>query len=97
MRRSGGSHGDLRMSMERWRPFGTVDGFFGRPVTVAAGERMWVPLAGMRETKEDLILGFDLPGVGDKEVSATFRDRVLEIRLPKMDEVKPKEIKIEIV
>ena len=30
-------------------------------------------------------------------VKATYRDGVLEIRLPKADEVKPKEIKIDIV
>jgi len=30
-------------------------------------------------------------------VKAIYRDGVLEIRLPKMEEVKPKEIKIDIV
>jgi len=32
-----------------------------------------------------------------QKVKATYRDGVLEVRLPKAEEVKPKEIKIEIV
>lgn len=145
------------VAVERWEPFrnfgnlqGEVDqlfdSFFGRP-TVAAGERMWAPLADMRETKEDVVLTFELPGISEKDVSlsimgdvltmkgerkldrdqegdgyyqrervygkfersvplpvrvqsdkvkATYRDGVLEVRLPKAEEVKPKAIKIEV-
>ena len=36
-----------------------------------------------------------MPVQADK-VKATYRDGVLEIRLPKLEEVKPKEIKIEV-
>ena len=32
-----------------------------------------------------------------EKVKATYRDGVLEIRLPKVEEVKPKEIKIDLV
>jgi len=32
-----------------------------------------------------------------EKVKATYRDGVLEVKLPKVDEVKPKEIKIDIV
>ncbi len=124
------------------------DGFFGRPSMAAAGERMWAPLADMYETKDDLFITFELPGVREKEVSvsitgdlltvkgerrleqdlkdegyyrlerlygkfersvplpipvqadkvkATYRDGVLEIRLPKVEAVKPKEIKIDVM
>jgi len=145
-------------AVERWEPFRGVneiqgemnrllDSFFGRPATLVAGERMWAPLADMYETKDDLLVTFELPGVREKEVSvsitgdvltvkgerrferdvedegfhrlervygkfersmplpipvqadkvkATYRDGVLEIRLPKVEEVKPKEIKIEV-
>ena len=76
--------------LERRQPFRNVDdiqgemnrlldSFFGRPATVAAGERQWAPLADIYETKEDL-----------------FVDGVLEIRLPKVEAVKPKEIKIDL-
>jgi len=145
--------------MERWEPVWNfndiqgevnrlLDGFFGRPSAVAAGERMWAPLADMYETKDDLFVTFELPGIREKEVSvaitgdlltvkgerklehdlkgdgyyrlerlygkfersvplpipvqsdkvkATYRDGVLEIRLPKVETVKPKEIKIDVL
>jgi HSP20 family protein len=146
-------------TLERWEPLRNLgdiqgemnrlfDSFFGRPATVAAGERVWAPLADMYETKDDLFVTFELPGIREKEVAvsitgdvltvkgerklerdlkdegyhrlervygrfersvplpmpvqadkvkATYRDGVLEIRLPKVEEVKPKEIKIDIV
>jgi HSP20 family protein len=146
-------------TLERWEPLRNLgdiqgemnrlfDSFFGRPATVAAGERVWAPLADMYESKDDLFVTFELPGIREKEVAvsitgdvltvkgerklerdlkdegyhrlervygrfersvplpmpvqadkvkATYRDGVLEIRLPKVEEVKPKEIKIDIV
>lgn len=146
-------------AVERWEPFRNVndiqgemnrlfDSLFGRPATLAAVERMWAPLADMYETKDDLFVTLELPGVREKDVhvsitgdmltvkgerrfesgvkdegyyrlervygkfersvplpipvqadkvKATYRDGVLEIRLPKVEEVKPKEIKIDLV
>ena len=147
-------------SMDRQEPFRNVadiqgevnrllDSFFGRPSagTTQAG-RSWSPFVDMRETKDDLVLTVEIPGVREKDVTvsitgdllsvkgerrfeqeleehsvlhleraygtferliqlpmpvqadkvkATYRDGVLEIRLPKADEVKPKEIKIDIL
>src|SRR5437879_1684147 len=126
------------------------DSFFGRPLGTATGtgSRAWMPVVDMYETKDDLVLSFELPGVREKDVSvsitgdlltvkgergfdrdvtdesyrhvervygkfersvqlpmpvqadkvkATYRDGMLEVTLPKADEVKPKEIKIDIV
>jgi HSP20 family protein len=148
-------------SVDRWEPLrgmsdiqGEVnrlfDSFFGRPSAVATGSgpRMWMPVLDMHETKDDVVLNFELPGVTEKDISlsitgdlltlrgdrtfnrdvkddnyhhveraygkfersvqlpmavqaakvkATYRDGVLEVRLPKAEEVKPKEIKIDIV
>jgi len=146
-------------AMERWDPFRGVsdiqgevnrlfDSFFNRPTAVPQGGRSWMPLVDMLETKDDLVLGVDLPGVRDKDVSvsitgdwltirgerrfedeqtdneslhvervygkferlvqlplavqadevkATYRDGVLTITLPKAEEVKPKEVKIDIL
>jgi HSP20 family protein len=146
-------------TVARWEPFREVseiqqemnrlfDSFFGRPTSVQAGERLWVPLADMWETRDDLYVAFEIPGVREKDVNvsitgdlltvkgerkwdrevkedsfhrlervygrfersiplpvpvqadkvkATYRDGVLEIRLPKAEEVKPKEIKIDIL
>lgn len=69
----------------------------------------------MYETKDDLVVTCELPGVEEKQVpvserslslpmpvqtdkvKATYRDGVLEIKLPKAEAVKPKEIKIDIL
>jgi HSP20 family protein len=145
-------------AVERWDPFRNLgdiqgevnrlfDSFFGRPATVAVGERMWAPLSDMYETKEDLFVTFELPGLQEKDVTvsitgdmltvkgerrferdakeenhyrlervygkfertmplpvpvqadkvkASYREGVLEIRLPKVEAVKPKEIKIDV-
>jgi HSP20 family protein len=135
--------GDIQGEVNR-----LFDSFFGRPSMVAAGERMWAPLADVYETKDDVVVTFELPGIREKEVAvsitgdvltvkgerkldrdlmdegyyrleriygkfersvplpipvqadkvkAVYRDGVLEIRLPKVEAVKPKEIKIDIV
>ena len=145
-------------TMERWEPFRNLadiqgevnrlfDTFTGRGTAGPAG-RTWAPAVDMWETKDDLVLSVELPGVREKEVSvsitgdllsvkgqrrwereakdenvlhvermygaferlvqlpfavqsdkvrATYRDGLLEITLPKAEEVKPKEIRIDIV
>lgn len=134
---------DIQSEMNR-----LFDSFFGRPATAAVGERMWAPLLDVYETKDDLVVSFDLPGMSEKDVNisitgevltvkgerrverelkdesyhrmerihgkferaiqlpipvqadkvkASYRDGVLEIKLPKAEEVKPKEIKINIL
>ena len=154
------------MAIERWRPFGTLEGrdpfrdiqsevnrlfdnFLGRPTTTAAAASgpVWMPVADIYETNDDFVLNFELPGVQEKDISlsitgdvftvkgerrfehefndgshlhservygkfersirlpmpvqaaevrATYRDGVLDVRLPKADEVRPKEIKIDV-
>ena len=134
---------DMQQEMNR-----LFDSFFGRPGTMMTGDRLWLPLVDMFETKDDLHVTFEVPGVREKEVKvsitgdlltvkgertwdkeqadgsyhrlervygkfersvalpvpvqadkvkATYRDGVLDIRLPKAEEVKPKEIKIDIL
>ncbi len=124
------------------------DAFFGRPTSVSVSDRVWAPVVDVYETKDDLIVSCDLPGVPEKEVSAsitcdvltikgqrklqseakgesyhrlerwygkferhvslpmpvqadrvkaTYRDGALEIRLPKAEEIMPKEIKIDLM
>jgi HSP20 family protein len=150
----------LGASLERWEPFRNLsdiqgevnrlfDSFFGRPGAPSTqGGRVWSPFVDMYETKDDLVLTVEVPGVSEKDVSvsitgdllsirgerrfdpevkdqsylhlervygkfertvqlpmpvqadkvkATYRDGLLEIRLPKVEEVKPKQIKIDIV
>jgi HSP20 family protein len=147
-------------NLERWDPFRNLgdiqnemnrlfDSFSGRPSTMAAaGERMWLPAVDVRETKDEVVLSFDIPGVSEKDiqlaitgdlltvkgerrferndaadtlhrvervygkfertvqlampvqtdkVTATYREGVLEVKLPKVEEVKPRAIKIDLV
>ncbi len=145
--------------VERWRPFREFsdiqaemnrlfDSAFGHPAAVSTGERIWAPLCDMWETKEDVVLAFEVPGVTEKDfnvsitgdlltvkgerrlqaelneqsahrleraygkferavqlpmpvqpdkVRASYRDGVLTITLPKVEEIKPREIKVDIV
>ncbi|MGH7305629.1 MAG: Hsp20/alpha crystallin family protein [Candidatus Rokuibacteriota bacterium] len=124
------------------------DSVLGRPAA-ATGSAMptWAPVLDIHETKDDLVLSFELPGISEKDLSlsitgdllalkgertanrdvkdegahhvervygkfersvllpmpvqaekvkATYRDGVLEVKLPKVEEVKPKAIKIDI-
>ena len=148
-------------TIDRWDPFrglGDIqnemnrlfDSFSGRPApTGSTGGRMWLPAVDVRESKDDIVLSFDIPGVQEKEirlsitgdlltvkgerrfeqreggeqswhrvervygqfertvqlavpvqtdkVTASYRDGVLEVKLPKAEEVKPREIKIELL
>lgn len=147
--------------MERWRQFGSTDRweplrnlvdihFLGRPTASASSSgRAWLPTVDMHETKDDLVLKVELPGVQEKDVAvsitgdlltirgerrwhgdeakdhkflhvervygqferliqlpmavqadkvrASYRDGVLEITLPKAEELKPREIRIDIL
>lgn len=144
-------------SVERWDPFRDLsdiqsemnrlfDTFFGRPVRI--GDRVWAPRVDVSETKDELVVSAELPGVNEKEVQvsitgdlltikgernqeqetkdenyhrlerfygkferniplpipiesgkvkAMYRNGVLEIHLPKAEQVKPKEVKIEVM
>jgi HSP20 family protein len=124
------------------------DTYFGvRPPRAQAAERVWAPPIDVYETRDDLVVTVEVPGVKEKDIQlsltgeilsfrgqrgptaeareenyhrierwsgpferhvqlpipvqtdkirATYRDGVLEIRLPKLEEVKPREIKIEV-
>jgi HSP20 family protein len=137
--------GDIQSEMNR-----LFDSFFGRPSQQQGGgmERVWAPAVDMHETKDDVVVTAELPGVNEKDihlsitgdvltlrgernwnqdmkqdncfrverwygrferslplpmpvqadkVKASYRDGVLTITLPKAEEIKPKEIKIDVL
>lgn len=146
-------------STERWQPFRGVselqtemnrlfDSVFGQPAVMATGERMWLPLFDLWETKDDVVVAFELPGVNEKDVNvsitgdlltvrgerrwhdtakddtyhrvervygkfertvqlpmpvqadkvkASYREGILTVTLPKVEAIKPREIKIDIL
>src|SRR5438094_8475545 len=73
-------------SVEQWDPFPEIQsemnrlfyGFFARPRAIATGteSRAWMPVADMHQTKDDLILRLELPGVSEKDVSPSIQDEV---------------------
>lgn len=77
--------------VERWDPFREVgdfqselnrvfDGFFGRTGTMPGGDRVWAPAVDMYETKDDLVVTAELPGVNEKEVQLSITGDVLSLR-----------------
>jgi HSP20 family protein len=147
-------------SLDRWEPFRNLvdiqgevnrllDTFVGRPAAAANAQgRTWLPAVDMHETKDNLVLKVELPGVREKDVAvsitgdlltirgerrwedetkeqkflhvervygqferliqlpmavqadkvkAAYRDGVLEVTLPKAEELKPREIKIDVL
>lgn len=135
--------GDIQSEVNR-----LFDTFFGRPVQGGSPERSWAPAADMYETKDELVIKVDLPGMSEKDVQvsitgdllslkgqradseavkpeqyfraerwtgrvervfqlpipvqadhvrASYREGVLTVTLPKVEAVKPKEIKIDVM
>jgi len=134
---------DIQSEMNR-----LFDSFFGRPMQMGGGiERVWAPTVDMHETKDELVVTADLPGLNEKDVhlsitgdlltlkgerrwdheakednhhrserwfgkfertlqlpvpvqadkvKAGYRDGVLTVSLPKTEEVRPKEIRIDV-
>jgi HSP20 family protein len=122
------------------------DNFLGQPASPEAGERWWAPAADMYETKNEVVVRAELPGITDKDIhvsvtgdlltiqgerrgendvqdashyrrerwfgkfmrtfslpmpvetsqiKAMYRDGVLTVTLPKSEDIKAKEIKVE--
>ncbi|HET8575963.1 MAG TPA: Hsp20/alpha crystallin family protein [Methylomirabilota bacterium] len=134
---------DMQSELDR-----VFDSFFGRPTGAPGMERVWAPAVDMYETKDELVVSAELPGLNEKDihlsitgdvltlegerqwsqetkqenlhrserwygkferalplpipvqadkVKAKYRDGVLTISLPKAEEIKPKEIKIDVM
>jgi HSP20 family protein len=135
--------GDVQSEMNR-----LFDTFLGRGGQQGGMERVWAPAVDMYETKDELVVTAELPGLNEKDihlsinvdmlsvrgerhwnqetkqqdtyyrterwfgkfertlplpmpvqsdkVKASYRDGVLTVKLPKVEEIKPKEIKIDV-
>ena len=146
------------MALIRFRPFSQdlsdfqtqmnrlFDSFMGQSGTPDTPERVWSPAADMYETKNEVVVSAELPGLTEKDIhvsitgdqltiqgerrgesdvqdashyrrerwfgkfvrtfslpmpvdtaqiKATYRDGVLTVKLPKSEEIKAKEIKVE--
>ena len=81
----------MAQSVERWDPFREVgdfqselnrvfDGFLGRSGTMPGGDRVWAPAVDMYETKDDLVVAAELPGVSEKEMQLSITGDVLSLK-----------------
>ena len=79
----------VNQSVVRWDPFREVgdlqsemnrvfDGFFGG--SVAGLDRVWAPAVDMFETKDDLMVRAELPGMAEKDVELSITGDVLTLR-----------------
>ena len=81
------------VSVERWDPFRNMtdiqgevnrlfDSVLGRPTASTTGSavRTWAPVLDMRETEDDLVLSFELPGVTEKDVSLSIMGDLLTVK-----------------
>lgn len=90
-------------AVERWDPFRDLgadiqtemdrlfDTFFGRPVQVGPGDRVWAPVVDMYETKDELVVSAEVPGVNEKEVQVSITGDVLTIKGERNQETEMKE------
>src|SRR5438046_1858604 len=58
------------------------DSVLGRPTASTTGSavRTWAPVLDMRETEDDLVLSFELPGVTEKDVSLSIMGDLLTVK-----------------
>src|SRR5262247_2459510 len=58
------------------------DSFLGRSAASGAGAAMrtWAPVLDMHETKDEVVLSFELPGVSEKDVSLSITGDLLTVR-----------------
>ena len=79
------------MELVPWKPFGEVgalrkemeslwDKFFGGQLWSTMPAREWFPSADVSETKDNLVVKLELPGMDSKDVSVSVTDELLSIK-----------------
>jgi HSP20 family protein len=79
------------MAITRWRPFRDLlsiqdemnrlfDDFFGHPFTRHEWtEEAWSPCVDMSETKDNIIINAEIPGMNKEDVKVSVQDNVLTL------------------
>jgi HSP20 family protein len=72
---------------------GLLETVFGRSAQGTAQERAWVPAADMYETKDELVIKVDLPGMSEKDVQVSITGDLLSLKGQRMEseDVKPEQ------
>ncbi|MFQ6003024.1 MAG: Hsp20/alpha crystallin family protein [Candidatus Zixiibacteriota bacterium] len=91
------------MAITRWRPFRDLlsiqdemnrlfDDFFGRPVTRPTWtEEVWSPYVDVSETKDNVIVNAEIPGMSKDDVKVSVQDNVLTLSGEKKQEKEEKD------
>ena len=91
------------MAITRWRPFRDLisiqdeinrlfDDFFERPVTRPEWtEATWCPCVDMSETKDNVIIKTEIPGISKDDVKVSVQDNVLTLSGEKKQEKEEKD------
>lgn len=90
------------MTIRRWRPFRDImsvqdemnrlfDEFFGRtPVRGEEFERMWSPNIDVSETRDNILVTAEIPGMSKDDIKVTVRDNILTLSGEKKQEKEEK-------
>src|SRR5512135_1732690 len=77
----------MRREMDRlWDSF-----FEGKPTRRAGGEGEWLPSLDVSETKGDLVVKAELPGIDPKDIDISLNEGILTIKGEKRQEEEEKE------
>jgi len=91
------------MAITRWKPFRDIfsiqdemnrlfDDFFGRPVTRPAwAEEACCPCVDVSETKDNLVINTEIPGMSKDDVNVSVKDNVLTLSGEKKQEKEEKD------
>jgi HSP20 family protein len=89
------------MAITRWRPFRDMvsiqdemnrlfDDFFGRPLARPEWEGTWSPSVDVSETKDNVIVNAEIPGMSKEDVKVTVQDNILTLSGEKKQEKEEK-------
>jgi len=80
--------GDIQADVNR-----LFDTFFGRTAQSGVPERAWAPAADIYETKGELVIKTDLPGLNEKDVQVSITGELLSLKGQRLEpeDVKPEQ------
>jgi len=91
------------MAISRWRPLRDMisiqdemnrlfDDFFGPPITRPEwAEAAWCPCVDVSETKDDVIINTEIPGMSKDDVKVSVQDNILTLSGEKKQEKEEKD------
>ena len=90
------------MTLVRWRPFRGLynlkdefnrmfEGFSDRGIRQSEDGGVWMPATDIQETKDDVVVSVELPGMKKDEIKVMVQDNVLTIRGEKKQEKEEKD------